>query len=112
MDAHEEDDLIASIAPDVMKYLDRSQFFAKLDDILCPEDKALVQKKCAGDYKLSETILRASGFSGIDLTEILDVLKSRGACCDCEVLYNVVETSRLKAKYWQGRLKHPSREQE
>jgi hypothetical protein len=29
------------------------------------------------------------------------VLRAQGACCDCEVLYNVAESSRLKAEYWK-----------
>ena len=27
----------------------------------------------------------------------------KGGFCDCEILYNVVEESRLKAEYWQAR---------
>ena len=38
-----------------------------------------------------------------DVDDILAVLTSRGACCDCEVLYNVAEESRLKAQYWSSR---------
>jgi len=38
--------------------------------------------------------------NGEDVRDVLDVLRSQGACCDCEVLYNVAENSRLKARYW------------
>lgn len=60
---------------------------------------------CGGDYKVSEAILRAAGFDSTELTDIFNVLKSRGGCCDCEALYNVAETSRLKTEYWRDRAK-------
>jgi hypothetical protein len=56
-----------------------------------------------GTYRLSESILQASGFEHDDFSDIFAVLQSKGACCDCEVLYNVAEKSRLKAKYWRSR---------
>ena len=31
------------------------------------------------------------------------VLMARGGYCDCEILYNAVEESRLKAEYWRAR---------
>ena len=37
-----------------------------------------------------------------EIADVLAVLQSRGACCDCEVLYNVAEESRLKARYWKA----------
>jgi hypothetical protein len=42
----------------------------------------------------------------MDCDDIADVLAAphwRGACCDCEVRYNVAEESRLNAKYWKAR---------
>jgi Protein of unknown function (DUF2695) len=39
-----------------------------------------------------------------DLDDIFAVLQSKGGFCDCEVLYNVAETSRLKAKYWRSQV--------
>jgi hypothetical protein len=38
-----------------------------------------------------------------DLEDILAVLHSLGGCCDCEILYNVAEESRLKSEYWIAR---------
>jgi hypothetical protein len=102
MESTSDDDLIASIAPDVMKCLGRCGFFEKLDGLLSPEDNSSPSQCCDGTYTLSEPILIASGFKPEDLDDIFAVLQSKGGCCDCEVLYNVAETSRLKAKYWRS----------
>jgi uncharacterized protein DUF2695 len=56
---------------------------------------------CDGDHKISKRILEAAGFDSDDLIDMFAVLKAQGACCDCEVLYNVVESSRLKVEYWK-----------
>jgi hypothetical protein len=98
-----DDDLISSIALDVMKCLERCGFFEKLDGVLSPEDNAIPAQGCDGTYKLSESILIAEGFERADLDDIFAVLQSKGGFCDCEVLYNVAETSSLKANYWRGR---------
>jgi hypothetical protein len=38
-----------------------------------------------------------------DISDVLAVLRSKGGCCDCEVLYNGAEEGRLKTKYWKSR---------
>jgi hypothetical protein len=98
-----DNELIASITPDVMKCLVRSRFFEKLDDLLCPVDDSHHRQDCRGNYKLSESVLLASGFERSDLEDIFRVLRSKGGCCDCEILYNAAESNRLKARYWRGR---------
>ena len=115
MEAGPSDELINSITADVMRCLSRSNFFAKLDDLLCPKDDPHLRHGCAGDYKLSESILLASGFNQNDLDDICGVLRSKGGYCDCEILYNVAESNRLKAEYWQRRaagLQNPIRHME
>lgn len=107
MDDSRDSDLIASITPDVMTSLSRSSFWEKLDDLLSPKDGA-TPARCAGGYKLSESILRAAGYDSEALQDIYDVLRSQGGCCDCEALYNVAETSRLKTKYWHNRAHDPN----
>jgi hypothetical protein len=112
-----DDEFVLSITPDVMACLIRSAYFTKLDDVLCPEDGSTSRQSCDGSFGISESIFLASGFDLADIDDILAVLKSKGACCDCEVLYNVAETNRFKAKYWRNRaaaltnglhsLKHP-----
>jgi hypothetical protein len=103
MESESDDDLISSIAPDVMKCLGRCNFFEKLDGLLSAEDKLIPAQDCDGTYKLSESILNAAGFDRPALDDIFAVLQSKGGCCDCEVLFNVAETSRLKANYWRSR---------
>ena len=103
MESASDDDLISSIAPDVMKCLGRCDYFEKLDGLLSPEDNSIPAQGCVGTYKHSESILVATGFERAELDDIFAVLKSKGGFCDCEVLYNVAETSRLKANYWRGR---------
>jgi hypothetical protein len=102
MDDSRDSDLISSITPDVMASLHQSHFFEKLDDLLSPMDGEAAQE-CGGDYKLSESILRSAGHDSEAVMDAFAVFRSQGGCCDCEILYNVAETSRLKAKYWQRR---------
>jgi hypothetical protein len=108
MQADPDDDLINLITLDVMKCLDYEDFFEKLDDLLCPKDRSRIREMCGGGFKLSESILQAAGFDTSELTDILSVLRSKGGCCDCEILYNVVESSRLKAEYWRDRIHRSS----
>jgi len=103
MGSTSDDNLISSISPDVMKCLGRCGFFEKLDWLLSPEDDSIPAQGCDGTYKLCESILIAAGFERAELDDIFAVLQSKGGFCDCEVLYNVAETSRLKANYWRGR---------
>ena len=105
MDGCDNGELIAEIRPDVMQCLHRSHFFEKLDDLLCPATQRSKASACGGNYKLSGKILQESGFEEADLSEIFSVLQSVGGYCDCEILYNVAESSRLKSVYWQNQAK-------
>jgi Protein of unknown function (DUF2695) len=107
MEPASDDELISSIALDVMTCLIGSRYFEKLDDVFSHENSSSPLQKCDGTYKLSVPILLACGFAQDDLEDIFAVLKSRGGFCDCEVLYNVAEFSRLKAEYWRGRVEGP-----
>jgi hypothetical protein len=98
-----DSDLIASITPDVMKCLRRSQFFERLDDLVCPKTADGERTFCGGDYRIAKTVLADTCFDSTELEDIFNVLKSQGGCCDCEILYNVAESSRLKAQYWKSR---------
>jgi hypothetical protein len=110
VDSEPDPGLIASIADDVMKCLRGAGFFDKLDDLLCPSDASKIPERCSGDFRISESILPSCGFEPSDFEDIFGVLRSKGGCCDCEILYNAVETCRLKSRYWRARLKslqHP-----
>jgi len=98
-----DDELVAAITPDVMKCVDGSGFFRELDDALCPASPEAKRASCWGDYRNSTPILLRRGFKEDELFDVFHVLMSLGGFCDCEILYNAVETSRLKAEYWTAR---------
>lgn len=89
-DSIPEDDLISSITPDVMRCLKAKEFSQWLDNHLSPVDSESAQVVCRGDFAKSERILKDLG---LDETEL------------GEILYNVADTSRLKAKYWRAKAK-------
>jgi hypothetical protein len=76
MDDSTDPDLVASITPDVMACLRRSQYFEKLDDLLCPNEGGSPAKQCGSDYKFSEDILHTDGYDLEALQDIFDVLRS------------------------------------
>ena len=94
--------LVASITLDVMRCLDSQGFFDKLDNLFCPTDTSLQRRRCSGDYEVSKSILTSQGFNEADVEDVCAVLAAQGGSCDCEILYNVAETSRLKAEYWRA----------
>jgi hypothetical protein len=98
-----DNDLINSIAPNVLKVLASKRFFEALDDRLCPADPAQPRSSCEGTYATSTEILSLYGFDPEEIAEITQVLASKGGCCDCEILFNAAEESRLKSHYWKNR---------
>jgi len=99
----DDGDYIASIAQYVLKNLANCKFFEALDDRLCPADSSKSREGCCGNYDISETILRLHGFNEEDLSDIFEVLRSRGGFCDCEILYNAAGDNRLRGEYWRAR---------
>ncbi|HUH64351.1 MAG TPA: DUF2695 domain-containing protein [Terracidiphilus sp.] len=112
----EDEELIRGIAPYVLGVLKGSKFFGRLDDLFCPADPAQIAARCDHSFGHSTEILRQLGFDPADIAEIVGVLRANGACCDCDVLSNVAEESRLKAKYWKSKaaelLAHENRDLE
>jgi hypothetical protein len=100
---HPDEELIDEIAPHVMKCLRASRFFELLDDAMCPQKPDQERSACWGDFRSSRPILLSRGFKEHDLFDVLHVLMRQGGFCDCEILYNVLEESRLKAEYWIAR---------
>jgi len=98
-----EEDFIASITADVVACLNSKNFFRKLDDVFVPASDSIDAARCNHSFTHSISLLRSLGFDQNDIVEILQVLKQQGACCDCEVLYNVAEESRFKEIYWKSR---------
>ena len=99
----ESEEFPNDIAPDVLGVLKSDRFFECLDDLFCPTDSSDEQTKCGHSFERSAETLKHLGFDATEIDEIIAVLHANGACCDCEVLYNVAEESRLKARYWKAR---------
>ncbi|HET8623735.1 MAG TPA: DUF2695 domain-containing protein [Gemmatimonadales bacterium] len=96
-------DLIDDITPDVMRCLAGAKIFQALDDVLCPADGARPRQECHGDYRHARGVLLNRGFREVELFDVFHVLMAQGGYCDCEILFNVAEVSRLKAEPWRGR---------
>ncbi len=95
-----DDELIGDITPDVMKILYKVGFFEALDDLLCPATTEKHKESCHGDFRHSKSILPRKGFNESEYFDVFHVLMAQGGNCDCEILYNVSESNRLKSKYW------------
>ncbi len=98
-----DDDLVAQITSDVMNCVEASGFFAALDDALCPADEGVEREPCRGDFRIARRVLQERGFIEDELFDVLHVMMAQGGYCDCELLYNVAEESRLAAEYWEAR---------
>ena len=96
-------ELIEEITPDVMRCLRSARVFEALDDVLCPADASRTRQPCHGDYRHARTVVLERGFREDELFDVFHVLMARGGYCDCEILLNAVEQSRLRTEYWQSR---------
>jgi len=96
-----DDELIRDITPDVMKVV--ANAIEDLDDLMCPASPDVPRAACFGDYRHSRRVFLAKGFEEEDLFDVFHVLMARGGFCDCEILYNAADSSRLKAEYWRAR---------
>jgi Protein of unknown function (DUF2695) len=105
-----DEELIDAITHDVMKCLRSSCYFELLDDAMCPQKPEQERCRCRGDFRCSRPILLSRGFKEHELFDVFHVLMRQGGFCDCEVLYNVLPESRLKAEYWTERSQGPSRQ--
>jgi len=98
-----DDELVRNITPDVMRILRKTGFFELLDNQFSPLDPAAPRAQCWGDYRVSRGILPTRGFSEDEFFDVFHVLMAQGGFCDCEILHNACEESRLKAEYWKAR---------
>jgi hypothetical protein len=105
---HPDQELISSIAPDVLSALQQKGFFAALDELLCPPSEQSEPQRCFGDFRYAKRTLQACGFEQSDSSDVFHVLMEQGAFCDCEILYNVAGESRLKTKYWRSSHHNPA----
>src|SRR5215469_15683273 len=98
-----DEELIASITPDVLRSLQARGFFTELDDTLCPANTTTPRRMCSGDFRHAKRTLQHCGFQESDWSDVFHVLMGQGAFCDCEILYNAATDSRLKSQYWKSR---------
>jgi hypothetical protein len=98
----DEDFNISDIAPYVLQVLRDHGYFDRLDSDFWPAH-LLAPEPCDHTFRRTERILSQLDMESEDVEEAVLVLMSEGACCDCEVLYNVAEESRLKSRYWRRR---------
>jgi Protein of unknown function (DUF2695) len=105
-DSHDAD-FATAIGPDVLRILRKARFFERLDDRFCPLDPSVERARCGQSFAISTEILRDLEMDSDDIEDVLEVLSSQGACCDCEVLYNVAEESRLRSECWKARALEP-----
>jgi hypothetical protein len=98
-----EDEYAAFIRLQVMLCLERNKFFGALDDRFSPVNDPQKGVRCGGNCEISTSILQALGYVEEDIDDIIEVMRSQGGFCDCEILYNVVEESRLKGDYWKSK---------
>jgi hypothetical protein len=98
-----DEEFVQSISDDVLTVLNRSGASEALDDLFCPKDTGMPKARCHGDYRNAREVLLARGFSEDELFDVFHVLMARGGFCDCEILYNAAEASRLKSEYWRAR---------
>jgi len=85
-----------------MECLAKKRLFENLDDLLCPADRPEAYQ-CKHTFAMTESILRSLNFDDAAIADVLAVLRTKGACCDCEILYNIAEKARLKTRYWQAK---------
>jgi len=104
-----DDVLTAAITADVMRCSAGARVLEALDDVMCPTEAGAERTGRHGDFRISREIFLARGFKPDDLFDVYHVLMAQGGCCDCEILYNVTESSRLKAEHWRARAddRHP-----
>jgi hypothetical protein len=98
-----DEELVSSIATNVLAVLRREKFFERLDDRFCPSGSSGRCEHCQHSFEISRSILNDIGFDSAEIQDVIEVLQANGACCDCEALYNVAEESRLKSAYWKAR---------
>ena len=98
-----DSELIADITPAVLRVLKRVRFFEALDDVLCPDEASAARQPCYGDYRHARAVLRARGLRDEEFFDVFHVLMAHGGYCDCEILLNAADETRLKTEYWKAR---------
>jgi Protein of unknown function (DUF2695) len=97
------DEFIESIAPDVLRCLQRRNFFERLEGNVFPEGPGS-RGTCDHSYRHLISLMEAEAWPDKDHREdVFDVMRSKGGFCDCEIIYNVAPESQVREHYWKRR---------
>ena len=96
-----DQEIITHIREDVMKCLRAKGALEALDDLFCPMPSEGERVRCQGDFRNTKAILSTKGFKEDDFFDVFHVLMAQGGFCDCEILYNVAQDSRLCQQHWR-----------
>jgi hypothetical protein len=91
------------VSPHTLELLTRKKLFERLDDRFCPADSTHARAWCQGGFELTARILSEAGIEPEQVEPILQELSANGSSCDCGVLFNAAQESRLKTEYWLTR---------
>ncbi|MBB5065045.1 DUF2695 domain-containing protein [Granulicella mallensis] len=96
------DSIIRDITPYVMKSLEGKGFFVSLEELIFNKgaDNPI---GCKHDFTHATALLIKAGYTAEDREDIFAVMRSRGGFCDCEILYNALEESLPRERYWKTR---------
>jgi hypothetical protein len=94
---------VSDVAPNVKGFLEREYFVTKLDEVFCPTDPSKSCVECQHIFEYSVRILEEIGMDSLEIDGVIADLNSRGCCCDCAILKNVVAEGRLKGEYWKAK---------
>ncbi len=91
------------ISPQTLELLTKKKLFERLDDRLCPAESTHARAWCLGGFELTARLLSEAGIEPERIEPILQELAGNGSSCDCGVLFNTAQQSRLKTEYWLTR---------
>jgi hypothetical protein len=91
-------EFIGPVGSDVMGALERVRYFERLDDLLCPADRAQPRVACGHSFANTIRILRDLTIDLNELQDVIGFLRAHGARCDCEVLSKMGGHSRFKTQ--------------
>jgi len=94
---------VADITEPIMTILNKTSFFATLDEAFTRAENPAV---CCGDFGVAKSILPTKGFFEAEYFDVFSVLMAQGGYCDCEILYNVAHGSEFARRYWANRKRH------
>jgi len=89
--------------PDVKGFLEREHFVKKLEEVFCSTAESNTCVECQHTFEYSVRILEEIGMDPLEIDGVIADLNSRGCCCDCAILKNVVAEGRLKDAYWKAK---------